>query len=100
VNRQMPWVRVLGEGAVIVASILPALAADAWCDSRRVWTITTARSNREFQQNSESLERTPPECICMLGLRRHTMQLAAHDPDWSDQFQRAPAPIAPEVVDA
>jgi hypothetical protein len=34
-SRQMPWLRILVEGVVIVASVLLALAADAWWDGRQ-----------------------------------------------------------------
>jgi hypothetical protein len=34
-TRTIPWARVLVEGVVIVASILLALAADAWWDARQ-----------------------------------------------------------------
>ncbi|MGD8282232.1 MAG: hypothetical protein PVF69_13805 [Gemmatimonadota bacterium] len=34
-SRHIPWVRILTEGVVIVTSILLALAADAWWDSRQ-----------------------------------------------------------------
>ena len=34
-DRKIPWLRVFVEGAVIVVSILLALAADAWWDGRR-----------------------------------------------------------------
>ena len=33
--RQIPWPRILAEGAVIIVSILLALAGDAWWDERR-----------------------------------------------------------------
>jgi hypothetical protein len=34
-NRQIPWPRIIAEGVVIVASILLALATDAWREDRR-----------------------------------------------------------------
>jgi hypothetical protein len=33
-SRRIPWPRIFAEGVVIIASILLALAADAWWDER------------------------------------------------------------------
>jgi len=58
-TRQIPWARVLVEGVVIVASILLALAADAWWDERQDLAeerrILTALSI-EFAANRERFD--------------------------------------------
>ena len=53
-SKQIPWLRVFVEGAVIVASILLAFALDAWWDRRgeRVWERAQLEAlHGEFTEN-------------------------------------------------
>ena len=40
-SKQIPWLRVIVEGVVIVGSVLLALAADAWWDGREDQSFAT-----------------------------------------------------------
>lgn len=58
---EIPWPRILVEGVVIVASILLALAADAWWDSvqeRAVERNVLSAIRAEFETNLEILAQT------------------------------------------
>lgn len=58
IQRRIPWLRVVSEGAVIVASILLAFGIDAWWDGtkeRREESLVLDALRVEFQQNVGSL---------------------------------------------
>ena len=68
---EIPWPRILIEGVVIAASILLALAADAWWDSvqeRAVERNVLSALHAEFKTNLEILAQTS---------RRHRRALSA-----------------------
>jgi hypothetical protein len=60
-SRRIPWLRILVEGAVIVASVLLALAADAWWDGRQERqeeTSVLVGLQSDFRATLEVIERS------------------------------------------
>ena len=71
VTRQIPWLRVLVEGVVIVGSILLAFGIDAWWDARQERVEEAeilAGLHREFTGNRDALNRR---------IEQHSNMLAA-----------------------
>ena len=59
-SKDMTWMRVLAEGAVIVGSILLAFALDAWWDDRNRWNELEDQLGvvaREMRSTEEALQR-------------------------------------------
>ena len=86
--RDIPWPRILSEGAVIVASILVAFWIDAWWDGRQDREDESAILEvllTEFQQIKESIDDIQDYHVAILASTYQLVGLAEHpDPDISD----------------